>query len=60
VLSLPDLLGSGAYAGASAEAGSIEDRFDGRLLPDTPSSGSLFPGAGQGGNWPIYMILGAP
>ncbi len=73
VLALPDLLGSGVYAGASAEVGRVSDRFDSLPTPGTLWSGSLFlgadtflgpafigVGAAPGGNWSLYMLLGAP
>ncbi len=34
-LALPDILGSGIFAGASAEVGQIKDRFDGLPSPGT-------------------------
>jgi NTE family protein len=70
---LPDLLGSGVYAGASLEAGQVHGRVDG--LPDrgTMWSGSLFLGAdtfagpayfglgfGEGGRFTLYLLVGAP
>jgi NTE family protein len=70
---LPDLLGSGVYAGASFEAGQVHGRVDG--LPDrgTMWSGSLFLGAdtfagpaylglgfGEGGRFTAYVLIGAP
>jgi NTE family protein len=72
IFPLPDLLGSGVYAGASAEVGRISSRFDNLPSPGTLYSGSLFLGAdtfvgplflGVGaasGSWSIYMLLGAP
>jgi NTE family protein len=73
IFPLPDLLGSGVYAGASAEVGRMSNRFDGLPSPGTLWSGSLFVGAdtfvgpafiGVGaapaGNWSLYMLLGAP
>jgi NTE family protein len=73
VLPLPDLLGSGVFAGATAEVGWIGDRFDGLPSPGTLWSGSVFLGAdtfvgpaylgvglGTAGNWSMYMLLGAP
>ncbi len=45
VFPLPDLLGSGVYAGASAEVGRMSDRFDSLPTPGTLWSGSLFLGA---------------
>jgi NTE family protein len=70
---LPDILGSGVYAGASLEAGQMHGRIDG--LPDrgTMWSGSLFLGAdtfagpayvglgfGEAGRVSLYLLLGAP
>ena len=73
VLPLPDLLGSGVYVGGSAEVGRITDRVDGLPSRGTLWSGSGFLGAdtflgpaylgiglGGGGNWNLYMLLGAP
>ncbi|HQR10722.1 MAG TPA: patatin-like phospholipase family protein [Casimicrobiaceae bacterium] len=71
---LPEILGSGIYAGASAEVGMMRNRVG--SLPSPPGtlfSGSLFIGAstfagpaylgagfGNGGAFSIYMLLGAP
>jgi NTE family protein len=73
ILPLPDLLGGGVYAGASAEVGRITDRVDGLPSPGTLWSGSAYIGAdtflgpayvgvgvGGSGHWSIYMLLGAP
>ena len=73
VFALPDLLGSGVYAGASAEVGRIRDRYDGLPSPGTLYSGSVFLGAetfagpgyfglgyGSGGSFSLYLLLGAP
>jgi NTE family protein len=73
IFPLPDLLGSGVYVGASAEVGRISDRFDNLPTPGTLWSGSVYLGAdtfvgpmyvgigaAPGGNWSIYMLLGAP
>ncbi len=73
VLPLPDLLGSGLYVGATAELGRIKDRVDGLPSPDTLYSGSAFLGAdtfmgpaylglgaGSGGNYSLYLLIGAP
>ena len=73
IFPLPDILGSGAYMGASAEVGRIANRFDTLPSPGTLWSGSLFFGAdtllgpaylGLGyagaGNWSLYLLLGAP
>jgi NTE family protein len=73
IKALPDLLGSGVYAGAAAEVGWIKDRFDGLPSPGTLYSGSVFLGAdtfagpaylgagiGNGGSFSVYLLLGAP
>jgi NTE family protein len=73
ILPMPDLLGSGIYAGASAEVGRMYDRFGGLPLPGTLYSGSVFIGAdtfagpfylgvgvGNGGSVSAYLLLGAP
>ncbi len=73
VVALPDLLGSGVYAGGSAEVAEIRNRFDGLPSPGTLWSGSAFLGANtflgpaylgigfaKAGNWSIFMLLGAP
>ena len=73
VLPLPEILGSGVFAGASAEVGSIRGRADGLSSPGTLWSGSLFLGAntaagpgylgvgfGNGGAFSLYLLLGAP
>lgn len=70
---LPEILGRGVYAGASAEVGSIHNRADGQPSPGTLYSGSLFLGAdtaagpaflgagfGNGGAFSVYLLLGAP
>ena len=70
---LPDLLGSGAYVGASAEVGRITERMDGLVQPGTLYSGSVFVGAstflgpaylgaafGNNGAASVYLLLGAP
>ena len=70
---LPDILGSGAYLGASAEVGRIKDRFDNSPSPGTLWSTSVFLGAdsflgpayfgfgyGGSGHWSLYLLLGAP
>ena len=73
VFPLPDILGAGVFAGASAEIGKIRDRVDGLPSPGTLYSGSLFLGAqtvagpgylgvgfGNSGAFSIYLLLGAP
>jgi NTE family protein len=73
ILPLPEILGSGVFAGASAEVGNIRNRADGLPSPGTQYSGSLFLGAstaagpgyfgvgfGNGGAFSIYLLLGAP
>jgi NTE family protein len=70
---LPDLLGSGVYAGASLEAGQVSGRLAGQPASGTIWSGSLFLGAntaagpaffglgaGEGGRFSLYLLLGAP
>jgi NTE family protein len=73
ILPLPEILGSGVFAGASAEVGNIRDRADGLPSPGTQYSGSLFLGAqtvagpgylgvgfGNNGAFSLYLLLGAP
>jgi NTE family protein len=73
LFAMPEILGSGIYAGASAEVGTIRDRFDGLPSPGTLYSGSLFLGAAtfagpaylgigfaSGGSFSVYLLLGAP
>ena len=73
ILPLPDILGSGVYAGVSGEVGWIGDRFDNLTSNGTLWSastffgadtllGPLFLGFGYGGskNWSMYLLLGAP
>jgi len=73
ILPLPAILGSGVFAGASAEVGNIRNRADGLPSPGTQYSGSLFLGAntaagpgylglgfGNGGAFSVYLLLGAP
>lgn len=70
---LPDILGTGIYAGASLEAGQVRSRFDGLPSDGTIWSGSVFLaadtfagpayfgiGAGEAGRWSLYLLLGAP
>ncbi len=70
---LPEILGSGVFAGASAEVGNIRSRADGLPSPGTRYSGSLFIGAntaagpaylgagfGNNGAFSVYLLLGAP
>jgi NTE family protein len=72
-LPLPDLLGSGVYAGVSLEAGRVRDNIAG--LPDSGTlySGSIFLGAstflgpayfgfgyGEGGRKSVFLLLGIP
>ena len=72
-IALPDILGSGVYAGASLEAGQVHSRFDGLPSGGTIWSGSVFLGAdtfagplyfglgaGEAGRWSLYLLLGAP
>jgi NTE family protein len=73
IFPLPELLGAGVFAGASAEVGNIRDRSDGLPSPGTQYSGSVFLGAntfagpaylgagfGNGCAFSIYMLIGAP
>lgn len=73
IFALPDILGSGVFAGASAEVGTMRDRFDGLPSPGTLYSGSMFLGAatfagpaylgagiGNDGAFSLYLLLGAP
>lgn len=73
ILPLPEVLGKGVFAGASAEVGNIRDRADGLPSPGTQYSGSLFLGAntaagpgylgvgfGNNGAFSLYLLLGAP
>jgi NTE family protein len=70
---LPDLLGGGVFVGGSLEAGRMAKRFDGSPSTGTLWSGSAFLGAdtfagpaylgigaGKGGNWSLYLLLGSP
>ena len=73
ILPLPEILGKGVFAGASAEVGNIRRRADGLSSPGTLYSGSLFLGAntaagpaylgagfGNRGAFSMYLLLGAP
>jgi NTE family protein len=73
IFALPDILGAGVFAGASAEVGRIRDRVDGLPTPGTLWSGSLYLGAqtfagpgylgmgfGNNGAFSVYLLLGAP
>jgi NTE family protein len=73
IFPLPEILGKGVFAGASAEVGTIRNRADGLPSPGTLYSGSLFIGAdtaagpaylgagfGNGGAFSVYLLLGAP
>jgi NTE family protein len=73
IFDMPELIGSGVYAGASAEAGRIRDRADDLPSPGTQYAGSLFLGAataagplylgvgvGSGGAVSGYLLLGVP
>jgi len=70
---LPDILGSGVFAGASLEAGRMQARASGQGSGGTLVSGSLFLaastfagpayfgfGLGENGNYSVYLLLGAP
>jgi NTE family protein len=73
IFPLPDILGSGVYAGRPAEAGHMSNRFDGLPSPGQLWSGSAFLGAdtfmgpmfigfglAPAGRWSLYLLLGAP
>jgi NTE family protein len=73
IFPLPEIIGAGVFAGASAEVGNIRNRIDGLPSPGTQYSGSLFLGAntfagpgflgvgfGSGGAFSVYLLLGAP
>ena len=70
---LPDILGSGVFAGASLEAGKMQARSAGQASPGMIWSGSLFLaastfagpayfgfGVGESGHYSVYLLLGAP
>jgi NTE family protein len=70
---LPDILGSGVFAGASLEAGQMQGRTDGLPPAGTLWSGSIFLaastfagpayfgfGLGENGHYSLYLLLGAP
>ncbi|HKU71433.1 MAG TPA: esterase, partial [Burkholderiales bacterium] len=70
---LPDLFGTGVYAGASLEAGQMRNNPAGTATRGALYSGSVFLGAntflgpayfglgaGEGGRYSIYLLLGAP
>ncbi len=70
---LPDILGSGVFAGASLEAGKMQARSAGQSSPGTIGSVSVFLaastfagpayfgfGLGDGGHYSVYLLLGAP
>ena len=72
-LRLPDILGSGVFAGASLEVGKMEARSAGQSSAGTISSASVFLaastfagpayfgfGLGENGNYCVYLLLGAP
>lgn len=73
IMAMPELLGTGVFAGASAEVGMIRDRVDGLPSPNTLWSGSVYLGAqtfagpgylgmgfGNSGAFSLYLLLGAP
>lgn len=73
IFALPDILGAGVFAGASAEVATIRSRVDSLPTPGTLWSGSVFLGAqtfagpgylgagfGNNGAFSIYLLLGAP
>jgi len=70
---LPDILGSGLFAGASLEVGKMQARSAGQGSVGTIFSGSIFLaastfagpayfgfGLGENGNYSVYLLLGAP
>jgi NTE family protein len=72
-VALPDILGSGVYAGASLEAGRMTGNFANPAGTGTIFSGSVFIaadtfagpayfgfGMGEGGRYSLYLLLGAP
>ena len=72
-ISLPDILGSGVFAGASLEAGKMQARSAGQSSGGTAFSGSVFLaastvagpayfgfGLGENGHYSVYLLLGAP
>ena len=72
-IQLPDLLGSGVFAGASLELGQVQARSAGQGSPGTVFSGSIFLaastfagpayfgfGVGENGHYSVYLLLGAP
>ena len=72
-IALPDLLGSGVFAGASLEIGQMQTRSAGQSSAGTVTSASIFLaastfagpayfgfGIGENGNYSLYLLLGAP
>ena len=57
IFPLPEILGKGVFAGASAEVGNIRNRADGLPSPGTQYSGSLFLGADTAAG-PGYLGVG--
>ena len=70
---LPDILGTGVFAGASLEAGKMETRSAGQSSGGTVFSTSVFLaastfagpayfgfGLGENGHYSVYLLLGAP
>jgi NTE family protein len=70
---LPDILGSGVFAGGSLEVGQMQARAFGQASAGTLFSGSVFLaastfagpayfgfGVGERGNYSVYLLLGAP
>jgi NTE family protein len=70
---LPDILGSGVFAGASLEVGQMQARSGGQGSAGTIFSGSIFLaastfagpayfgfGLGENGHYSVYLLLGAP
>ncbi len=72
-IQLPDILGSGFFAGGSLELGQMQTRGSGQSSAGTLASGSIFLaastfagpayfgfGVGEHGNYSLYLLLGAP
>lgn len=72
-IALPEIFGSGIYAGASLEAGQMSGLVGGQSSSGTIWSGSIFlaadtfagplylgVGMGEAGRWSFYVLLGAP
>jgi NTE family protein len=72
-IQLPDILGSGFFAGGSLEVGQMQTRGSGQSSAGTLASASIFLaastfagpayfgfGVGEHGNYSLYLLLGAP